>query len=103
MRCCFLFIGTVMVVHVTFMAIYKKIAAYLERRPAQPLVHRLVPITDARSKALVLGALLPASGFLLQFVVTLSERTANNSIRSFAGHAQDLPPRQLRHLSAHPQ
>lgn len=53
-RCYFLLIGTVMVVHVTFMVFYKKIAAYLERRPAQPLMHRLASITDARRKALVL-------------------------------------------------
>lgn len=67
----FLFIGVVMVVYLTFMVFYKKILALLEKRLAQPLVHRLVASADARRKALVLGALLLTTGFLMQLVVAV--------------------------------
>ena len=67
----FLFIGIVMVVYFTFMVFYKKVLGFLERRLAQPLVHRLVSSADARRKALVLGAVLLTTGFILQLIVAL--------------------------------
>jgi hypothetical protein len=67
----FLFIGVVMVVYLIFMVFYKKVLAYLERTLAQPLVHRLVSSPDARRKALVLGAILLTTGFLMQLVVAI--------------------------------
>jgi hypothetical protein len=68
MRYYFLLMGLVMVVYLTFMILHKRILSFLERRLAQPLVHRLVADGDARRKALVLGAILLTSGFILQFV-----------------------------------
>ena len=68
MRYYFMVIGLAMVVYFIFLLFYKRILAFLERRLAQPLVHRLVSDRDARRKALVLGASLLTVGFILQFV-----------------------------------
>jgi hypothetical protein len=55
-----------------FLLFHKRILNFLERRLAQPLVHRLVASDDARRKALVLGALLLTTGFLLQLFVAMA-------------------------------
>jgi len=51
--------------------VHKRVLAWLETRLAGPLVHKLVASADARRNALVLGAVLLTTGFLLQLVVAL--------------------------------
>ena len=67
----YLFVGVGMAVYLTFMIVHKRVLAWLETRLAGPLVHKLVASADARRNALVLGAVLLTTGFLLQLVVAL--------------------------------
>lgn len=67
----FLLLGALMVLYFAFMFFHKRILSLLERRLAQPLVHRLVENPDARRKALMLGAVLLTAGFLMQLIVAV--------------------------------
>jgi hypothetical protein len=67
----YLFLGFAMVAYALFMVFHARILGWLERRLAQPLVHKLVASADARRNALVLGAVLLTTGFLLQLIVAL--------------------------------
>jgi hypothetical protein len=67
----YLFVGAAMFVYTLFMVFHARILGWLERRLAQPLVHKLVASADARRNALVLGAVLLTTGFLLQLMVAL--------------------------------
>lgn len=64
-------IGVACALYLVFMFFYKRIIRHLEVRVAQPLVHRLVANADARRNALMLGAILLTTGFLMQLVVAL--------------------------------
>ena len=71
MRSYYVFLGAAMVIYFAFMLAHKRIIAWLETRLAGPLVHKLVSNPDARRNALVLGAVLLTTGFLMQLVVAL--------------------------------
>jgi hypothetical protein len=67
----FLLLGVAMILYFLFVVFYKRILFFLERHLAQPLVHSLVADGDVRRKALILGAILLTSGFILQFIAAV--------------------------------
>lgn len=71
MKSYYLFVGIGMAVYIAFMVVHNRVLAWLETRLAGPLVHKLGSNPDTRRSALVLGAALLTSGFLMQLVVAL--------------------------------
>lgn len=67
----FLIMGICTVVYFIFLAYYKKIKLGLETKLAAPLVNRLINNSQARSSALVIGAVLFTTGFLCQLVALI--------------------------------
>lgn len=64
-------LGAACVAYAIFLLFHKRLLRWLESRLAEPIVHRLVASADARRKALVLGAVLLTSGFVLQLMAAL--------------------------------
>jgi hypothetical protein len=67
----FLVMGVCTLLYFLFLAFYKKIKTALETKLAAPLVNRLIENSQARSSALVIGAVLFSLGFVLQLVVLI--------------------------------
>jgi uncharacterized SAM-binding protein YcdF (DUF218 family) len=67
----FIVIGFCTLLYFVFIAFYKKIKRWLETSLAEPLVTQLIENSQARSSALVVGAILFSLGFILQLIVLI--------------------------------
>ena len=65
----FIVMGICTLMYFVFLGFYKKIKYWLEQKLAIPLVNQLIQNSQARSSALVVGAVLFSLGFVIQIVV----------------------------------
>lgn len=61
----YIILGTCTLVYFVFILFYKRINKWLDTKIAQPLTHRLIHSNETRRTALLTGALLFTTGFLL--------------------------------------
>jgi len=67
----FIFVGTVFLIYAVFLFFYKKLNRWLDQRIALPLTNKLVHNNETRKNALLIGAILFTTGFLLQLVAVV--------------------------------